>query len=130
MLTSSDINKLKEVFATKKDLERFATKEDLEGFATKKDLERFATKEDLKVFATKKDLERFATKEVLIENTNDLLELIQLTSKELKNDIASLRVEILHEIKGLREDITVLTKYKDITEIRLTKLEQYNHITS
>jgi len=78
----------------------------------------------------KKDLEGIATKKVLIEITNDLLELIQLTSKELKDDIASLRVEILHEIKGLREDIIVLARYKDITEIRLTKLEEYNHLTS
>ena len=121
MLTSSDIQKLKEVFATKQDFERFATKEDLKGFATKKDLESFATK---------KDLEKFATKKALNETTNDLLELIQLTSKELKDDIASLRVEILHEIKGLREDIIVLARYKDITEIRLTKLEEYNHLTS
>ncbi len=43
-----------EQFATKQDLERFATKEDLE-----KDLERFATKEDLKALeaSTKLNLE-------------------------------------------------------------------------
>ena len=59
--------------ATRSDLERFATKEDLaralERFATKEELERFATKEDLGRFATKEDLaraiERFATKEEL-----------------------------------------------------------------
>ena len=72
----------------------------------------------------------FATKEDLNETANDLLELIQLTSKELKNDIASLKVEILHEIVKLKEDVAVLTKYKEITEIRLTKLEEYNHLTS
>ena len=67
----------------------------------------------------KKDLEGIATKKVLIETTNDLLELIQLTSKELKDDIASLRVEILHEIMKLREDVTALTRYKEMTKIRL-----------
>ncbi len=40
--------------ATKEDLERFATKEDLN--EVKEDLKRFATKEDLKRFATKEDL--------------------------------------------------------------------------
>ena len=67
----------------------------------------------------KKDLEGIATKKVLIEITNDLLELIQLTSKELKDDIASLRVEILHEIMKLREDVTALARYKEMTKIRL-----------
>ena len=56
--------------AMKVDLERFATKAELQAelqrFATKKDLERFATKAELQAelqrFATKEDLERFATK--------------------------------------------------------------------
>ncbi len=67
----------------------------------------------------KKDLEGIATKKVLIEITNDLLELIQLTSKELKDDITSLRVEVLNEIMKLREDVTALTRYKEMTKIRL-----------
>ena len=56
--------------ATKTDLERFPTREDVERFAekfaTKEDLERFPTREDMErfaeTFATKEDLERFATK--------------------------------------------------------------------
>lgn len=53
MLDDKDIEKLSEVFATKKDLkETFVTKEEFEGFieiaATKADIEMLATKEDLK----------------------------------------------------------------------------------
>ena len=59
--------------ATKTDLARFPTTEEMERFAekfaTKEDLERYPTKEHLhevlKKFATKEDLERFATKEEL-----------------------------------------------------------------
>jgi hypothetical protein len=55
MLTKSDIQQLKNVFATKQDLEEFATKKDLEEFATKKYLEKFATKKDLEKFVTKNE---------------------------------------------------------------------------
>jgi len=60
MIDDKDIEKLSEVFATKKDLkETFVTKEEFEGFmeitATKQDLERFATKEDLAKLSTKTD---------------------------------------------------------------------------
>ena len=51
--------------ATKADLERLPTREDLNHFATKADLERLPTREDLKHFATKEDLKHFATKEDL-----------------------------------------------------------------
>ena len=66
--------------ATKDDLARFATKDDLKGFAVKDDLARFATKDDLKGLATKQDLERFATKDdlrgvrVLVEDTNSKIQ--------------------------------------------------------
>ena len=55
--TREDLNH----FATKADLERLPTREDLNHFATKEDL----TREDLKHFATKEDLHHFATKEDL-----------------------------------------------------------------
>lgn len=50
MLDNKDIQKLKEVFATKEDLERFATKEELNANTTKLLQEIFATKEDLEAF--------------------------------------------------------------------------------
>ena len=62
--------------ATRTDLERFPSRDELERFAgkfaTKEDLERFATKAELKEefagkFATKEDLERFATRAELKE---------------------------------------------------------------
>jgi len=56
MITNKDIEKLKTVFATKEDLKRFATKEDLDIR-----LAKYATKEDLDIrlakYATKKDLD-------------------------------------------------------------------------
>ncbi len=63
--TKDDLKALRiEHFATKDDLNVFATKDDLKAFATKDDLkalhiERFATKDDLKAFATKDDLKTF-----------------------------------------------------------------------
>jgi len=50
MLGDKDIQKLKEVFATKEDLERFATKGDLDKVSGELLKEIFATKEDLEVF--------------------------------------------------------------------------------
>ena len=51
--------------ATKADLERLPTREDLKHFATKADLERFPTREDLKHFATKEDLKQYPTRSEL-----------------------------------------------------------------
>ena len=48
--------------ATKADLERLPTREDLKHFATKADLERLPTREDLKHFATKEDLKQYPTR--------------------------------------------------------------------
>ena len=59
--TREDLNH----FATKADLERLPTREDLNHFATKEDLKHFATKEDLKHFATKEDLKQHPTRSEL-----------------------------------------------------------------
>ncbi len=50
MLGDKDVQKLKGVFATKEDLERFATKGDLDKASGELLKEIFATKEDLEVF--------------------------------------------------------------------------------
>ena len=50
MLEDKDIQKLKEVLATKKDLERFATKEDLENTSTNLLNEIFTNRKDLENF--------------------------------------------------------------------------------
>lgn len=79
--------------AMKVDLERFATKAELQAelrrFATKEDLERFATKAELQTelqrLATKKDLERFATKEDLAPFA---------TKAELKSEIQELELRL------------------------------------
>lgn len=80
--------------ATRKDLEAFATKADLEGLATKRDLERFATRKDLEGLATKADLERFATRDDLVSETRSLK--VQLASIETKVDRLSVRTEEEH----------------------------------
>ena len=51
--------------ATKADLKRLPTREDLNHFATKADLERLPTREDLKHFATKEDLKQYPTRSEL-----------------------------------------------------------------
>ena len=90
-------------FATKADLERFATKEDLAGFATKADLERFATKEDLVGFATKADLERFATKADL-ERFATKEDLAGFATKEdlviLRAEMAAMKSDLEKQISG------------------------------
>ena len=50
MLDDKDIQKLKEVFATKEDLERFVTKGDLDKVSKVLLQEIFTTKEDLETF--------------------------------------------------------------------------------
>lgn len=103
MITDQDIEKLKQVFATKKDLEQFATKEDLNRFATKEDLKRFATKEDLERFVTKEDFDtRLDTmsKEIvnLFNSTNQRIDRID-EKIDRNNEII---LEILQEIRTHR----------------------------
>lgn len=78
-LNQSDLNLLKSVFATKKDLtamesrqdKKYATKTDLSNMEKRQDL-KYATKDDLKRLATKEDLKKFATKKNLDDNIEDL----------------------------------------------------------
>ena len=65
--------------ATKTDIEKLATKEEL-----RDDTVRLATKADLERFATKVDLERFATKEELREEVANLATQEQLTHETEK----------------------------------------------
>ena len=86
----------------------FATKDDLKGFATKDDLKGFATKNDLKALEARQD-SKFAT----------------------KNDLVDFKDAILHEIKGLREEITIVIGYKDQIEdldYRVERLEKHTKI--
>lgn len=130
--------------ATKDDFKRFATKDDLKNFATKDDLKNFATKDDLKKFVTKNDLKKFAianrkdhkdfaTKneikkyiDVIAEKfvTNDKLD---KTIRDLHNDIAQFKDDILKEIVKLREEVAIVGGFRDRIdnhEVRIDKLEQ------
>ncbi len=96
--------------ATKADLERFATKVDLERFATKEELREevanLATKADLERFATKVDLERFAAKEELREEIGNLS-----TKEELREEVANLATQeqLTHETEKLKLLIDIST---------------------
>ncbi len=81
-----------------------STKDDLKRFATKDDLKRFATKDDLKRFATKDDLKYLPTKEEFYSKMD----------------------ELMGEVKAMREEVMVVTGYKDQIEdheTRITKIE-------
>jgi len=104
-ITKKDIELLKEVFATKADLEGFAKKADLEGFAKKADLEGFAKKADLEEFAKKADLEGFAKKADL-EGFATKKELKALESKVDAgfDRILTGQDKIIQELEKARED--------------------------
>ena len=85
MITDTDIIKLKEVFATKTELQKLSDKTD-QGFAWMivefgKVRADMATKDDLKNFATKDYLDKFVT----------------------KSDLA----EIMGELRAIREELTI-----------------------
>jgi hypothetical protein len=82
------------------------------------DERQVATKDDLKHFATKDDLANFVTNSKFDET---------LKKYATKDDIIAFKDEILHEIKGLREDVAIVTGYRDMIEdhdIRIEKLEK------
>ena len=98
--TKEDLDRLTDRFATKEDLDRladrFATKDDLKVFATKGDLEAFATRYDFANFATKDDLKIFATKD-------------DLKGFATKGDFAALAVDVASlkaEFREFREEFS------------------------
>jgi len=77
-------------------------------FATKDDLKAMEARQDKK-FATKDDLKMYAT----------------------KNDMIDFKDEILHEIKSMREEVAIVTGYKDQIEnhdYRIERLEKHTKI--
>ena len=127
--TKTDIEKLATKEELRDDTVRLATKADLERFATKVDLERFATKEelreevanlstkaDLERFATKVDLERFAAKEELREEIANLATQEQLTheTEKLKLLIDISTSKNLKYIVGAAGAVVGVTKLFDL----------------
>ncbi len=104
---------------TDKDFERLEKR-----FATKGDLSKFATKEDLKVlfnrmfktFATKQDLENYVT---------------QTEFKEFRNEMLTNFDAVMGELKTIGEEqIFVHHKIYDNHEKRIKKLEVIQNIAS
>jgi len=101
MITDTDIKKLEKKFATKDDLKAMEARQDA----------KFATKDDLKAFATEESLKK--------------------TQKSMEDAIINFKDEILHEIKGLREEISIVMGYKDQIEdidYRVERLEKHTKI--
>ncbi len=71
---------------------------------------------------TKKDLQQIS--QIITEAFDDPNNSLR---KELKNDLLTFKDEILGEIKDLRDDVAVVTGYKDQIEdheVRIDKLER------
>ena len=110
--TKTDIEKLATKEELRDDTVRLATKADLERFATKVDLERFATKEELREevanLATKADLERIATKDDLRQEAEKFeLRLATELEKQSSKYLRSL-VVVVAGIVGLSKALELL----------------------
>lgn len=124
-ITDKDVEKLKGVFATKEDLNRFATKDEMNidklklVFATKEDLRSFRNEvalrfDELKnVFATKEDLKAFATRDEILTRLDKILGEQEKTKGDKilakdKDDKQDLRLDDLElKVKGLEEKVGV-----------------------
>jgi len=97
MLTNLDIKKLKEIFLTKEDMQRFVTKD-----------------------------EYHRTTIDILDLIKAFRQELKSDIQDLKNDIVTFKDEILHEIVKLREDVAVVVGYRDMIENheqRIGKLE-------
>jgi hypothetical protein len=95
---------------TRRELQRFATKDDLRRFATKKDLRRFATKEDLRRFATKEDFSGLETR-------------MNAGFGEVARRFDSLNAKMESMVKPLKEAIADRDRLFDEHEARIRDLE-------
>ena len=110
MLTKKDIGLLKKHFTTKEDL-----KKELSKFATRDDLKNLATKDDLKRFATKDDLKEYAKKDDLRGLIDEMIEYINTSAEVTKN-------ETIREIRlAIREEISPILQNH---ELRIRNLEK------
>jgi hypothetical protein len=92
MITDEDVKKLQKTFLTKKDFNthmKILAKENLKVFATKKDLEKLATKDDLAVQTERTD--------ALVYEVGDL----KVEVSEIKDKITSIEVSIDHIVGGV-----------------------------
>lgn len=100
MLTNADIKKLKEVFATKDDWKKFATKDDLKN-ELRKELRKYTTKNDLK--------------EAVRELMDFTVALNEATKKEIVDVIKEFGSEISSVLKNHEDRIQKLESKVVIT---------------
>lgn len=93
MITDQDIKKLKTVFATKKDLERFASKEDLE-------------KHEIRTG------ECFAENEVRFNRIENKLDNLEEQFQDLKNQVLTAEDHIVGELKSMRTELLIATSHR------------------
>ncbi|MDI6602710.1 MAG: hypothetical protein QME57_01140 [Patescibacteria group bacterium] len=91
MLEDKDIQKLSKELATKRDLEKFATKEDL-----KQTLSEHIVKE-MEIFTTKEDLEKFVIKEEFRKAMSDLQSSINGYAKKV-DTYAQETIMLVHKV--------------------------------
>jgi hypothetical protein len=104
MLDDNDIEKLKEVFATKDDLkESFASKQDIENL-----IDIVVTKEDSKSFAKKDDLEKIDKRLSGIASKEDIQKLskqLSSLSEDLKvNGKLETRVDYIENVLAIKKN--------------------------
>jgi hypothetical protein len=150
MITDADIEKLKQVFATKDDLLSMEARMDRK-YATKRDLDRFATKDDLNDIRTemqameKRMTKKFAIKEDFHTLEQSLRSEIRLESSALHADLHEVKNEIIAAITdeigklyghvGTQDErmyeMSTVQKGQSITirdhERRIQKLEKSHH---
>lgn len=128
MITDTDVKKLKQVFATKKDLDRFATKDDLN--EVKKDVKELKKdtselKKDVK--GLKEDnkgiKELMADIASYIKTGEATMEDYRKMRMEIRSDAAQFKDEILHELIKVRENFAVVTGWGDKIEDHEERIE-------
>ncbi len=102
---------------TRKDFQEYLAMAS-EVFATKKDLKQFATKEEmLKFFATKEDLKEFTTKAELVEFKNEILN----SNDKLAGKLDRILTEQTMQTSSYSRQDKEITKIKD----RVDRVEKH-----
>ncbi len=125
MITNKDIEKLKDVFATKEDLKNFATKEDLAN-----EVSKLSTKEDLDESEA-----RTAFGFTDVQNQLSLLKEGQYKLEEGQKELKEGQIEIIETLKDFQQQmegmnkniVSVINELKEdheTTKNRVTKLEK------
>ncbi|MBU1167077.1 hypothetical protein KKC60_01560, partial [Patescibacteria group bacterium] len=99
--------------ATKKEIEKLATREEMKTLATKKEIEKLATREEMKTLATKKEI-----KDLEISTKDEIKDLA--TKKDIEKLVTK---EEHHELIRFLQDHMVTKKDLEKTESKVGTIE-------